>query len=244
MGFSSFLDCKTKQSIPAYPYTNLPKELSHVRVIFSDDSFIEGYYDGYGNIHKDPNFVAYLSRENQEAYHESQTKRIHLWDILEQKGFLTSDNCFKDQKDHMKIVVLMNYNGEKFSELQTLESCPSQGYFYDGWQKNRLAENCLAEFYESHIKHTRTKSLKFTVFSDPSHAWIKVKRSLLTRLGIEDKISQCSYSKGDYIYLEEDADASIFIVALKSNKIPYTLVEKHTNKSSKIRSYNSYSYSK
>jgi len=51
----------------------------------------------------------------------------------------------------------------------------------------------------------------FIFFSDSCHGWIRVPRSLLNKLGIEDKISTYSYQKGDYVYLEEDADATTFI---------------------------------
>ena len=52
--------------------------------------------------------------------------------------------------------------------------------------------------------------------SDPSHGWLAVKRAELIRLGILEKISCCSYQKGDTVYLEEDDDASIFIDAKKN----------------------------
>lgn len=143
MGFSSFLDSKTKQSIPAYPYTNLPKELSYVRVIFSDNSFIEGYYDGYGSLHENPYYQAYCSKDTADKYHEDQAKRLHLWDVLESKGMLKSEDCFKDQKEHMRIVVKMNYNGEKFEDLKTLSFCKDQGYFYSPRTREKLLKSFL-----------------------------------------------------------------------------------------------------
>lgn len=80
--------------------------------------------------------------------------------------------------------------------------------------------------------------MKFTFFTDPSHGWIKVPKALLVKLGIADKITPYSYVRGDYVYLEEDLDWSIFANAFGINKIQ--IVNKNTNKASKIRSYKPY----
>lgn len=55
------------------------------------------------------------------------------------------------------------------------------------------------------------KNYKF--YEDPGHAWLAVKRAELLKLGILDKISHYSYQKGGMVYLEEDCDASTFIIA-------------------------------
>ncbi len=52
--------------------------------------------------------------------------------------------------------------------------------------------------------------------SDSGHAWLAVKRSELIKLGILNRISSCSYQKGDTVYLEEDCDADVFIIAKKA----------------------------
>ena len=39
------------------------------------------------------------------------------------------------------------------------------------------------------------------VFADPSHAWGKVKRSMLERLGVDREISPYSYQRGEFAYL-------------------------------------------
>jgi hypothetical protein len=54
------------------------------------------------------------------------------------------------------------------------------------------------------------KKLKLTFFSDGGHGWLAVKRSLLVELGIDKKVSHCSYQKGETVYLEEDCDAALF----------------------------------
>jgi hypothetical protein len=141
MGFSSFLCSKTGNSIPAYPYADLPAVLSHVRILFSDGSHIEGYYDGYGSVHARADFQAYCTRETQEKYHEDQKNALFYWDELEKRGLLTSDDSFEDLYAHMRIIRVIDYNSETFSELAKLEACKNQGYFYSAREINKLLES-------------------------------------------------------------------------------------------------------
>lgn len=78
------------------------------------------------------------------------------------------------------------------------------------------------------------------VYSDPGHGWARVKRSLINELGIADKISCFSYQRGKFVYLEEDVDAGVFVSALKSAGIEYSVKEHTTNNESAIRSYESF----
>lgn len=82
---------------------------------------------------------------------------------------------------------------------------------------------------------------KFTVYADPAHSWTKVPRKLLYTLGIINKITPFSYQRGEYVYLEEDCDMATFLHAWKQrfSALP-TFTEQHTNRSSKIRSYQPY----
>jgi hypothetical protein len=92
------------------------------------------------------------------------------------------------------------------------------------------------------------KKLKLTRYADPGHSWLKVPRELIRALGIEEKISSCSYQLGDFAYLEEDCDMSVFFKALlKTEDISYNLIKesvdivtKHTNRQSKVRTYPNY----
>lgn len=54
---------------------------------------------------------------------------------------------------------------------------------------------------------------KYKYLEDAGHAWLEVPIADIVALGIEDRISQYSYQKGKYAYLEEDSDAPIFIQA-------------------------------
>jgi hypothetical protein len=85
------------------------------------------------------------------------------------------------------------------------------------------------------------KQFTVTVYADPGHAWAKVKRSVLQNLGIADKVSRYSYQRGDYAYLEEDCDFPLLIEALNQRNTRIKCVEKHTNKDSRVRSYQHYS---
>lgn len=82
-------------------------------------------------------------------------------------------------------------------------------------------------------------SLKLKYYTDPGHGWVAVKKSMLVKLGIADKISVYSYMKGKTAYLEEDDDASKLVDMLKSSGIAYELVEKYSDRSP-IRSYERY----
>ena len=81
-----------------------------------------------------------------------------------------------------------------------------------------------------------------TIYTDPSHGWAKVSLKELLKLNIIDKISSYSYihKNGLYVYLEEDVDLSTYLKALDDKGIKFRMIEKHTNKSSKIRSYSRY----
>jgi hypothetical protein len=80
----------------------------------------------------------------------------------------------------------------------------------------------------------------FDIYSDPGHAWCKVHRSLIENLGIADKITHYSYQRGEYVYLEEDCDLTTFAVALRATGQTIQFREHHTDKQSKIRSYDYY----
>jgi hypothetical protein len=81
----------------------------------------------------------------------------------------------------------------------------------------------------------------FTVYTDPTHGWVKVPVTLLDTLGIADKITRFSYRRGAYAYLEEDLDMCTFASAyrIKYGTGPQW-VSKHANKSSKIKSYSAF----
>lgn len=88
----------------------------------------------------------------------------------------------------------------------------------------------------------KTKTFTITVYNDPGHAWGKVKRKVLTSLGIERNISSYSYQLRDNVYLEEDVDLPMVCNAITggNSNVRVVFVEKTTNKDSRIRGYDSY----
>ena len=86
-----------------------------------------------------------------------------------------------------------------------------------------------------------SKTFTVVVYSDPGHAWGKVKRQVLNNLGIADKVSPYSYQLRDNVYLEEDCDLALLHDTLSKQDVRIKFVEKHTNRDSKIRSYERFS---
>jgi len=80
----------------------------------------------------------------------------------------------------------------------------------------------------------------FNVYSDPGHGWIKVSKCTLNKLGIYNKITSSSYTRGEFVYLEEDCDGKLFINTLKKKKIDFVFKEFNTSKQSRIRKYDSF----
>lgn len=78
----------------------------------------------------------------------------------------------------------------------------------------------------------------FIYYTDPGHGWIKVPKVLLETLGIAKDITSFSYVRGEFAYLEEDCDFSKFADTYGIDKI--RVVNRRTNRSSKIRSYSPY----
>lgn len=83
---------------------------------------------------------------------------------------------------------------------------------------------------------------KFTCFSDPGHGWLEVPVSILETLGIENKISICSYKNGRMSYLEEDNDMPLFLNSFVNEygKDSFTILERNTDSPSPIRKYQTY----
>jgi hypothetical protein len=74
-------------------------------------------------------------------------------------------------------------------------------------------------------------------FADPGHGWLKVPISELDRLGITSQITGYSYRLGDFAYLEEDCDLSLFMDTKKKLGEAVVMRHHHSNNSSRIRNY-------
>ena len=84
------------------------------------------------------------------------------------------------------------------------------------------------------------KTFTCIVYSDPAHAWAKVKRQVLVNLGLDKEVSPYSYQYKDNVYLEEDNDLSLLYQRLLKDNVRMKFVEKHTDKDSRIRNYERY----
>jgi len=84
--------------------------------------------------------------------------------------------------------------------------------------------------------------MKLKYYHDAGHGWIAVKKSVLEKLGIADKITSYSYMKGATAYVEEDSDASLLIKTLKSEGVEPVIAEKYVGNYSPIRSYDRYEF--
>jgi len=83
--------------------------------------------------------------------------------------------------------------------------------------------------------------MKYDFISDPGHGWLKVKRSELVRLGIDQQITGYSYQRGDDVYLEEDCDAELFITTKRSRGEAVSFRERVASwRASRIRNYEGY----
>jgi hypothetical protein len=74
---------------------------------------------------------------------------------------------------------------------------------------------------------------------DPGHGWLEVPATLLTDLGIADRITQYSYLRGKFAYLEEDLDMYVFMQAARDQGLDFTLEEVY-QEHTPIRGYDRY----
>ena len=71
---------------------------------------------------------------------------------------------------------------------------------------------------------------KVVFISDPGHGWLKVLLPELDTLGIREQISPYSFYDTRFAYLEEDADASVYLEARRSQGYDETeFDERYTN---------------
>jgi hypothetical protein len=82
--------------------------------------------------------------------------------------------------------------------------------------------------------------MNYKYFQDPSHGWVEVPVAELRRLKIDDKISPYSYRNGNFAYLEEDCDFSLWLEAKRSAGEEFDLARLHTNHDSIVRTFRGY----
>ena len=83
--------------------------------------------------------------------------------------------------------------------------------------------------------------MTFQFYSDPGHGWLRVDLASAKAVGLEpSSFSTFSYQQGHWLYLEEDCDLSLLIGALRERGITPVFDERHTDRRSPIRSYETY----
>ena len=97
---------------------------------------------------------------------------------------------------------------------------------------------------------------KFNLYIDPGHAWLRVPLSELHRLNrrgpsnqlsLLQQISSYSFINNEWVYLEEDQDAALYLERLKEDGFdPFNewgcVNEITSNKPSQIRNYKHFDY--
>jgi len=77
--------------------------------------------------------------------------------------------------------------------------------------------------------------MQLTMHSDPRHGWLDVPRGLLDTLGIVGDISDHSYIRGGWAYLEKDCDAARFAEAMQAAGQTFTVKNSYTDADHWIR---------
>ena len=83
------------------------------------------------------------------------------------------------------------------------------------------------------------KKQTLTYFTDSGHGWLKVSKNDLAALGLTEKISHFSYTRGDWVYLEEDCDMTAYMIAADAADWTVNLRERRSDRS-QIRAYEPY----
>ena len=84
------------------------------------------------------------------------------------------------------------------------------------------------------------KTLEFVFHFDAGHGWLQVPIDLVVKLGLAREVSGCSYRHGEWLYLEEDCDASLVVTELKNRGFEIRFVEQNDGDDSPIRNYAQY----
>ena len=83
--------------------------------------------------------------------------------------------------------------------------------------------------------------LRLDYYADPAHGWYRARRSWLATYKVADKVSTCSYERGEYVYLEEDCDGPLLIRAAEAAGMVVKVVEhKPAQGDSSIRNMDRY----
>jgi hypothetical protein len=81
----------------------------------------------------------------------------------------------------------------------------------------------------------RASTRLITVHADPGHAWYEAPRTEIDRLNLANKVSGYSYEHAGIVYLEEDCDAPLYLLALQAEGTKFRPCVQHVDHDSAIR---------
>ena len=147
MGFFSSLCSKSKLSIPAMPYAELPPAASDVILVFPDNTTFRGHYDGYGRVIDENGRMLDLN-EVAKTYDDMA--------IINHVPGTPKPDYFESFYACHRMVRADHYNGETFGQLPPNEDCPSQGYFYSASERKKITASLKTKTKKSKPlqKHT------------------------------------------------------------------------------------------
>lgn len=166
----------------------------------------------------------------------SSIKDITMYEVL--PYFINNGRITYIQNDlGFAFAKLKNINISTNAKTATLEVKAEQP---EQVAEQKVKDEKEAEFYrKAFALFPIRKTLHF--YADPAHGWLKVSLKDLDKLGIKDKISECSYYRGEFAYLEEDCDMNVYIYAMRALGYKVNIVYHSSNRSSVVRNFENFS---
>lgn len=166
----------------------------------------------------------------------SSIKDITMYEVL--PYFINNGRITYIQNDlGFAFAKLKNINISTNAKTATLEVKAEQP---EQVAEQKVKDEKEAEFYrKAFALFPIRKTLHF--YADPAHGWLKVPLKDLDKLGIKDKISECSYYRGEFAYLEEDCDMNVYIYAMRALGYKVNIVYHSSNRSSVVRNFENFS---
>jgi hypothetical protein len=81
-----------------------------------------------------------------------------------------------------------------------------------------------------------SKTKYLNLHTDAAHGWLEVPLADVIACGIARKVSRYSYMRGETVFLEEDADAALYLEQLKAQNVDFAFNEFH-QENSPIRNF-------
>ena len=82
--------------------------------------------------------------------------------------------------------------------------------------------------------------LELEFHTDPGHGWLRVPYHFLEKFNILNKITSCSFIKGNWAYLEEDCDMPTFMLAASDHGYSLKITDIYHDEDAPCRFYPSF----